>query len=176
MRSINEVRKILENFGLYPTSVELGQIEINKQLSFNELGQLNDSLSQYDFELLIDREIVLIEKIKAVIIEMIYYKEELPSTKYSEYISEKLKMNYTYISRFFSNVKKMTIERFIISQKIERVKQLLLFNELTLSEIAWKLNYSSPAHLSAQFKKITGLTPSVFKKIKYKKISPPENL
>lgn len=175
IRSVNEVKKILGNLGLQLFSIELGQVEIQEQLSYARYNEVKDVLLENDFELVMDKEIVLIERIKAVIIEMIYFTEELPATKYSDYISGKLKMNYTYVSKFFSNVKKITIEKFIISQKIERVKQLLLFNELTLSEIAWKLNYSSPAHLSAQFKKITGLTPSLFKKIKYKKIIPPEN-
>ena len=107
---------------------------------------------------------------------MIYYREELPNTNYSYYISKKLKINYTYLSKFFSKVKKITIEHFIINHKIEMVKQLLSYNELTLSEIALKLNYSSTAHLSAQFKKVTGITPSIFKKLKYKKLTPLEFL
>ncbi len=176
LRSINEVKTILEKFGLHLLSIELGQVEIVEKLSFNKYVDVKEALSKNDFELVMDKEIVLIERIKTVIIEMVYYAEELPSTKYSEYISQKLKMNYTYVSKFFSHVKKMTIEKFIISQKIERVKQLLLFGELTISEIAWKLNYSSTAHLSAQFKKFTGLTPSVFRKMEHKNMSAPENI
>ena len=104
------------------------------------------------------------------------YADELPNTKYSHYISKKLKVNYTSLSKFFSKVKKITIEQFIIAHKIERVKRLLLYNELTLSEIALKLDYSSTAHLSAQFKKVTGITPSIFKKSKYKRLLPLECL
>ena len=176
LRSINEVRAIFENLGLHTTSIELGQVEVEKHLSFNKLNELKDMLAKNDFELVIDKDVILVEKIRTIVIDMIYYSDEMPAMKYSDYISQKLKMNYTYASKFFSHVKKITIEKFIISQKIERVKQLLLFNDLTLSEIAWKLNYSSPAHLSAQFKKITGLTPSLFKKLKYKKIVPPESI
>lgn len=176
LRSVNEVKAILENSGIYLLAIEPGQVEIAGKLSYNRYNEIGVVLHENGFELIEDKEIVLMERIKAVIIEMIYYAEELPAVKYSEYISGKLKMNYTYISKFFSGVKKMTIEHFIIAQKIERVKQLLLFNELSLSEIAWKLNYSSPAHLSAQFKKITGLTPSVFKKSNSKNIIPPEEL
>lgn len=175
LRSVNEVKQILKNLGLTPASAELGQVEIEGHISYSKFNEIQNVLSVHDFELIMDKEIILIERIKAIVIDMIYYAEELPAVKYSDYISDKLKMNYTYISKFFSNVKKMTIEKFIIAQKIERVKQLLIYNELTLSEIAWKLNYSSPAHLSAQFKKITGLTPSVFKKLRYKSVTPPEN-
>jgi AraC-like DNA-binding protein len=135
-----------------------------------------ETLIKNDFDVVAAKELILIEKIKSVIIEMIHDSDELPNIKYSEYLSKKLKVNYTYLSKLFSKAKNTTIEHFIIAHKIERVKQLLLFNEFTLSEIAWKLHYSSTAHLSAQFKKVTGLTPSRFKKLKYKKLIPPENL
>ena len=176
LSSIKEVRAILEKIGLYPIFLEPGQIEIVGSLTFLKFNEIRTVLQQNDFDLLVDKQTILLEKIKTVIIEMIYYSDELPNIKYSDYISRKLRMNYTYISKFFSNVKKVTIEQFIIRQKIERVKQLLLFNELSLTEIAWKLNYSSTAHLSAQFKKVTGLTPSAYKRSREKHIVSPENV
>jgi AraC-like DNA-binding protein len=175
-RSKEEVKVAMENLGLHPVAIEIGEIEIEEKLSLNTYSALKNNLLKNDFELVTDKEIILIEKIKSVIIEMIHYSDELPNTKYSDYISKKLNANYTSLSKFFSKVKHITIEQFIIAHKIERVKQLLLFNELTLSEVAWKLRYSSTAHLSAQFKKVTGLTPSLFKKLKDKKILPPENV
>jgi AraC-like DNA-binding protein len=129
---------------------------------------LKQALRKEDFELVNDKERVLAEKIRYLIIEMIYYAEELPEVNYSDYISNKLHLSYTYLSRCFSKMKSIKIERFIITHKIERVKQLLLYNDMTLSEIAWKLRYSSTSHLSSQFKKVTGFTPSLFKKLKFK--------
>ena len=119
---------------------------------------------------------MMIEKIKCIIIEMIHYSDDLPCTNYSNVISEKIMCNYESLSKLFSKIKGITIEQFIIANKIEKAKQLLLYNELTLSEIAWKLHYSSTAHLSAQFKKITGITPTLFKKSGNKQLIPVENL
>jgi Helix-turn-helix domain len=175
LRSKNEVTAIIENVGLRPVAVDIGEVEIHEKLSINNYCALKEALRENDFELVHDKEIVLIEKIKCLVIEMIY-SEELPDTNFSWYLSNKLKVNYTYLSKFFSKVRKITIEQFIITHKIERVKQLLLFKELTLSEIALKLNYSSTAHLSAQFKKVTGITPTIFKKLKYKSLIPLELL
>ena len=166
VRSINEVKAIFARFKLYPYYIESGQVEIREPLSEAMYEELSEVLKQNNYELILDKERALVEKIKVVIIEMIYFSENLPTIKYSDYISNKLKINYTYLSKFISSLKKITIEKFIITHKIERVKQMLLFQELSLSEIAWKLNYSSPAHLSAQFKKTTGLTPSLYKKSK----------
>lgn len=137
---------------------------------------LNRSLQKSGLELLDDHKSILIERIKNVIIELIHYSDELPTQNYSDYISEKLKYDYTYLSNIFSEVKGMTIQHFIILNKIERVKELLLYDELNLTEISYKLHYSSVAHLSNQFKKITGLSPSFFKKMKVAKRGNLENL
>ena len=122
------------------------------------------------------KKVILIEKIKDVIIEMIHYSDELPEVNYSEYISEKLQHDYTYLSNSFSEEQGITIQHFIIIHKIEKVKELLLYDELNLTEIFYKLHYSSVAHLSNQFKKITGLSPSFFKKLKQKRQQNLENL
>jgi len=174
--SQKQVKSIVENLGLQLVAIDIGEIEVGEILSDQLYETLKENLHQNDFELISGKENILTEKIKNVIIEMIHYSDELPVIKYSSYISSKLKTNYTYLSKIFSRVKNVTIEHFIILHKIERVKQLLLYTELTLSEIAWKLHYSSTAHLSAQFKKITGITPSLFKKSKFKDLVPLENL
>ncbi len=171
-----QVKSIVETLGFHLVSIDIGEIEVGEILSDQQFETLKDSLYQNDFELISGKENILTEKIKNVIIEMVHYSDEMPVIKYSSYISSKLKTNYTYLSKIFSKVKNVTIEHFIILHKIERVKQLLLYNELTLSEIAWKLHYSSTAHLSAQFKKITGITPSLFKKLKFKDLTPLESL
>ena len=174
--SQRQVKSIFENLGLQLVSIDIGEIEVEEILSDRQYKELKEKLRHNDFELISGKENILTEKIKNVIIEMIHYSDELPVIKYSSYISGKLKTNYTYLSKIFSKVKNITIERFIILHKIERVKQMLLYNDLTLSEIAWKLHYSSTAHLSAQFKKITGITPSLFKKLKCKNLTPVESL
>jgi AraC-like DNA-binding protein len=120
-------------------------------------------------ELLDDKKSILIEKIKSVIVEMIHYSDELPQINFSDYISEKLNFDYTYLSNVFSEVKGITIQHFIIINKIERVKELLLYDELNLTEISYKLQYSSVAHLSNQFKKVTGLSPSFYKQLQQKR-------
>ena len=174
--SQKQVKSIVEKLGLQLVSIDIGEIEVGEILSAQQFEKLKESLHQNDFEMISGKENILTEKIKNVVIEMIHYSDEMPVIKYSSYISSKLKTNYTYLSKIFSRVKNVTIEHFIILHKIERVKQLLLFNDLTLSEIAWKLHYSSTAHLSAQFKKITGITPSLFKKMKFKNLVPLESL
>ena len=123
-----------------------------------------------------DRRAMLIEKIKNVIIDLVHYTDELPKVNFSNYLSEKLKYDYTYLANLFSETEGTTIEHYIILHKIERIKELIIYNELTLTEIAWKLHYSSVAHLSNQFKKITGLTPTFFKSLKHKKRNTLENL
>lgn len=176
LRSKVLVRQALQQLNLHPTIIGAGEVEINELLSPKRYETVKNFLRNKDFELIADKEFILLEKIRAVVIEMVHYSEEFPNIKYSEYISRKLNLNYTYLSKFFSRLKKITIEQFIIVHRIEKAKQLLLYEQLTLSEIAWKLNYSSPAHLSTQFKKITGLTPSLFKKSKDKKLIPVEEL
>ena len=140
-----------------------------KILTAEQREQIRIALLKSGLELMDDKKAVLIEKIKNVIIEMVHYADELPKTNFSDYLSEKLNYDYTYLANLFSEVQGTTIEKFIISHKIERVKELIIYDELNLTEIAWKMHYSSVAHLSNQFKKITGLTPSHFKKLKNKR-------
>ncbi len=147
-------------------SIELGTIDTGETLSEAQRAQLGANLLRSGLELLDDKKSVLIEKIKNVIIEMIHYSDELPDVNYSDYISDKLEQNYTYLANTFSEVKGITIQQYIIAHKIERVKELLLYDELSLTEISYLLHYSSVAHLSNQFKKITGLSPTFFKKLK----------
>lgn len=162
------VKAELENIGLQASSIEIGEVEINEELSDKKVRQLKSSLAEVGLELLEDKNEVLMERIKNVIIEMVHYSEDVPREKYSEYLSEKLGYNYTYLANVFSQVKGITVEQYIILHKIEKVKQLIIYDELSLSEIADKLNYSSAAHLSNQFKKVTGLTPSFFKGMKHR--------
>jgi AraC-like DNA-binding protein len=135
-------------------------------VSKEQLEIFNNNLKKSGLELLDDKKNILGEKIKALIVEMIHYEDEVPKVNDSDYISEKLGYDYTYLSNTFSEVKGMTIQQYIILHKIERVKELLIYDELTLTEIAHKLHYSSVAHLSNQFKKGTGLTPTYFKELK----------
>ena len=170
------VKTEFEILGLNYKSIELGEAELNGSITESQHAQLKMALLQSGLELMEDKKSVLIEKIKNVIVEMIHYSDELPKTNYSDYLSQKLNHDYKYLSNLFSEVKGITIEHFIIAHKIERVKELLVYNELTLSEIAWKLHYSSVAHLSNQFKKVTGLTPSFFKKLKQNRTKAIETL
>jgi AraC-like DNA-binding protein len=162
--------------GLQFSTIELGEVEINGPLPPRKETLLRDELLKFGFELLEDKKSILIEKIKNIVIEMIHYSEEPPLLNFSSFISEKLNYDYRYLSSLFSEVKGITIEHFIISHKIERAKELLIYNELSLTEIAEKLHYSSVAHLSNQFKKVTGLTPSFFKKMQNKPVIPREDL
>lgn len=170
------VRSEIENFGLHPVHIELGEVEIEGELSDDQLSSLKMALLKMGLELMDDRKAMLIEKIKNIIVEMIHYTDELPDTNFSDYLSKKMNHDYNYLSNLFSEVKGITIEHYIISHKIERVKELLVYNELSLTEIADKLHYSSVAHLSNQFKKVTGLTPTFFKKMKDKRMISLENL
>lgn len=163
------VKDQLEKHGLHPVVIELGQVETHEDITSKQRAQLKEDLSKYGLELIEDKKSILIDKIKTLIIEMVHYSEELPKTNYSDFLSEKLKYDYTYLSNVFSEVKGITIQHFIIVHKIERVKELLLYDELNLSEISYKLHYSSAAHLSNQFKKVTGLTPSYYKKLRQKR-------
>lgn len=163
------VKEELKKLGLHFVKVELGTVEIMENLSNRQREQLKLGLLNSGLELMEDKRAILIERIINVIIEQIHYTDELPKINFSDYLSEKLGYDYTYLANLFSSTKGITIEHFIISHKIERVKELIIYDELNLSEIAWKLHYSSVAHLSHQFKKITGLTPSFFKSLKHKK-------
>lgn len=170
------VKSELDKMGIHYTAVNLGEVEIREQLSQATLQELAKALSRSGLELMDDRKAMLIEKIKNVIIEMVHYTDELPKVKNSEYISQKLHLDYTYLSNLFSEFTGTTIEHYIIIHKIERVKELLMYDELSLTEISYQLNYSSVAHLSNQFKKITGLTPSFFKRLKDKRRNTLEDL
>lgn len=176
LRCIMMVKEELKKLGLHFVVVDLGMVEILEDITQTQHEQLRDNLLRSGLELLDDKKNILIEKIKNVIIELIHYSDELPLVNYSDYISEKLNYDYTYLSNIFSEVKGITIQQFIIIHKIERVKELLLYDELNLTEIAYKLHYSSVAHLSNQFKKITGLSPSFFKSLKQKRESNLENM
>lgn len=170
------VKSELENMRLHFTTVELGEVEITEDLSAQEQKQLKTALLKFGLELMEDKKSMLIEKIKNIIVEMIHYTDEPPEINFSDYLSKKLNYDYNYISNLFSEVKGTTIEHYIIAHKIERAKELLIYNELTLTEIAYKLHYSSVGHLSNQFKKVTGLTPSFFKKMKHKRLVALENI
>ena len=170
------VKEELRKLGLQFIVVDLGMVEIMGDLTRDQHDQLKANLLKSGLELLDDKKAILIEKIINVIVEMIHYSEEVPKVNYSDFISEKLNYDYTYLSNIFSEVKGITIQQFIIIHKIERVKELLLYDELNLSEISYKLNYSSVAHLSNQFRKVTGLTPSYYKQLKRKRLGNLENL
>ena len=170
------VMEELKKLGLKYVVVDLGMVEILEDITKKQREQLKKNLLKSGLELLDNKKSILIEKIKNVITQMIHYSDELPRVNYSDYISEKLGYNYTYLANTFSEVKGITIQQFIISHKIERVKELLLYDELTLTEIAYKLHYSSVAHLSTQFKKVTGLSPSFYKQLKQKRKNNLENL
>lgn len=170
------VKAELNKLGLHYITVDLGEVEIMEDISPEQREKIKQGLLCSGLELMDDKKAILIEKIKNVIVEMVHYAEELPKVNFSDYISEKLNYDYTYLSNIFSEVAGTTIEHFIITHKIERVKELLLYDELNLSEISYKLNYSSVAHLSSQFKKVTGLTPTFFKHLKHKRRDTLENV
>jgi len=163
------VKSELKKLGLHYTLVELGEAEIMEDISTEQLDRLRIALKKSGLELMDDKKSILVEKIKAVIIELVHYTDDQIKINLSDYLSEKLNHNYTYLANLFSEVKGTTIEKFYLTHKIEKVKELLVYNELNLSEIAYKLHYSSVAHLSNQFKKMTGLTPSHFKNLKHKR-------
>jgi len=163
------VKSELEKLGLHYTTIDLGEAEITDKISKDQLDNLKVALKLTGLEVIDDNNKILVEKIKTIIIELIHYNDEQIKINLSDYLSEKLNHNYTYLSNLFSEVKGTTIEQFYLSNKIEKVKELLVYDELNLTEIAWKLHYSSVSHLSNQFKKMTGLTPSHFKNLKLKR-------
>jgi AraC-like DNA-binding protein len=163
------VKSELEKLGLHYISVDLGEAEIKENISPEQLNKFSEGLKKSGLELMDDKKSILVEKIKNIIIEQVHYTDEQIKTNLSDFLSEKLNYDYTYLANLFSEVKGTTIEKFYLSHKIERVKELLVYDELNLTEIADKLHYSSVAHLSNQFKKITGLTASHFKKLKHKR-------
>ncbi len=170
------VKDELKKLGLHYIHLNLGEVEVMEKITNEQREEIKRVLLKSGLELMDDKRAMLIEKIKNVIIEMVHYTDELPKVNFSNYLSEKLKYDYTYLANLFSETEGTTIEHFIILHKIEKIKELIIYNELTLTEIAWKMHYSSVAHLSNQFKKITGLTPTFFKALKNKKRNTLENV
>jgi YesN/AraC family two-component response regulator len=170
------VKSELERLGLHYSTVELGEVEIKENISLEQRNQLDIALKKSGLELMDDKKSMLIEKVKNIIVEMVHYSDDQIKSNFSQHLSEKLNHNYTYLANLFSEVQGTTIEHYIIFHKIERVKELLVYDELNLTEIAYLMHYSSVAHLSNQFKKITGLTPSHFKKLGLKRRTSLEDL
>jgi AraC-like DNA-binding protein len=170
------VKDQLEKNGIPYKEVNLGEVVLTNPISETQKNLLKTALLSFGLEVMDDKKAMLIEKIKNAIVEMVHYNEELPKVNFSTYLSEKLNYDYTYLSNLFSETEGSTIEHYILLHKIERVKELIIYGELNLTEIAFKLHYSSVAHLSNQFKKITGLTPSFFKSLKNKKRTMLENV
>lgn len=170
------VKSELDKLGLHYLKIELGEVEILEEISASKRESLRTALLKSGLVLMENKKAILIEKIKTVIIEMVHYSDEIPKVNFSDVLSEKLNHDYTYLANLFSEVTGTTIEHFIILHKIERVKELLLYNELSLTEISYLMNYSSVSHLSNQFKKITGLTPTYFKQMRNKRLNTLESL
>ena len=170
------VKEELKRLGLHFIMVDLGEVEIMENISAEQREQVRIALLNSGLELMDDKRAVLIEKIKNTIIKMVHHTDEIIKTNFSDFLGEKLNRDYTYLSNLFSEVQGTTIEQFIISHKIERIKELIIYDELNITEIAFKMNYSSVAHLSNQFKKVTGLSPSHFKQLKDKRRIPIEEI
>ena len=170
------VKEELKKLGLHFILVDLGEVEIMEKISAEQRRDLILALQAIGLELMDDKRAVLIEKVKNAIIEMVHHSDEIIKVNFSDYLSEKLNHDYTYLANLFSEIQGTTIEHFIISHKVERIKELIIYDELNITEIAWKMNYSSVAHLSNQFKKVTGLSPSHFKQLKDKRRTPIEDL
>ena len=170
------VKEELNKLGLFFIIVDIGEVNVMEEITYDQREKFRVALLKYGLELMEDRKSVLIEKIKNIIIDVVHYKDEVIKIKFSDYLSEKLNHDYTYLSNLFSEVQGTTIEQYIIAHKVERIKEMLIYDELNISEIAWKLNYSSVAHMSNQFKKVTGLSPSHFKQLKEKRRQPIENI
>jgi AraC-like DNA-binding protein len=160
---------IFRRLGLSPVISPGGVVELPENIPSAKLRLLKKLLRRAQFDILLDKKMILAEKVVSLVLEMIHHSQELPAINYSEYISRKLCVSYSLLSKSFSKARGITIEQFIIAQKIEKVKQMLSHQDLTISEIAWKLRYSSPAHLSSQFKRVTGISPSMFKKNHFRK-------
>lgn len=170
------VKEELKKLGLHFIIIGLGEVEVMENITEEQRGQLQNGLLRSGLELIEDNKSILIEKIKTIIIEMVHYSDKLPQINISHYLSEKLDHDSNYLSNLFTEMQGISIQQFIISHKIERVKELIIYDELNLSEIARKMNYSSVAHLSNQFKKYTGFTPSHYKQLKEKRRYPIEEI
>jgi len=170
------VKEVLNKMKLHFILVDLGEVDIMEDISAEQLEIIKLELFTSGLELMDDKKAILIEKIKNIIIEMVHHSDEVMKVNLSDFLSKKLKYDYTYMANLFSEVQGTTIAQFLISHKIERIKELIIYDELNISEIAWKMNYSSVAHLSNQFKKVTGLSPSHFKQLKDKRRTPIEEV
>jgi AraC-like DNA-binding protein len=170
------VKEELKKLGLHFIVVDLGEVEIMENLSPEQREVVRKALFNSGYELIDDKRAILIERIKNTIIDMVHHSNEQIKTNFSVFLSEKLNYDYTYLANLFSEVQGTTIEQFIILHKVERIKELIIYGEENITEIAWRMNYSSVAHLSNQFKKTTGLSPSHFKQLKDKRRSPIEDV
>lgn len=170
------VKEELKKLGLHFIIVDLGVVDIMENITLEKRQLLKANLLEIGFELMDDKRAIIIEKIKNIIIEMVHHTDENMKINFSDFLSEKLEHNYTYLANLFSEVQGTTIEQFIISHKVERIKELIIYGEHNVTEIAWKMGYSSVAHLSSQFKKVTGLSPSHFKQLKDKRRQPLEDI
>ncbi len=171
-RCTMSVQAVLENLGINPISVELGEVQLEQTLTPDAKQQLQGALLDLGFELIDDKKSKLIEQVKTLVRELVHNKDSDLKTNLSDYLGKHLQNEYNYVSNLFSEIEGTTVEKYFIAQRIERVKELLVYDELSLSEIAYQLHYSSVAYLSSQFKKVTGLTPSHFKRIKGQKRRP----
>lgn len=170
------VKETLRQLGLHFVIVDLGEVEVMEELTPEQRVQLNTELLKTGLELMDDKRAVLIERIKITIVEMVHHSNEILKVNFSDYLAEKLDHDYTYMANLFSEIQGCTIEQFIIQHKVERIKELIIYGELNITEIAWKMNYSSVAHLSNQFKKVTGLSPTHFKNLKDRRRKPIEEI
>ena len=170
------VKEELKKLGLHFVIVELGEVEVMEDITQEQREELKAALLISGLELMDDKKAVLVEKIKNAIIDLVHHSDENIKINFSEYLSEKLNHNYTYLANLFSEVRGITIEHFMIAHKVERIKELIIYDEMNITEIAWKMNYSSVAHLSNQFKKVTGLSPTHFKQLKDKGRTPIEEI
>jgi AraC-like DNA-binding protein len=170
------VRSELELLGLHCLTVDLCEVEVEEYISIEKKNQLNVAMKKIGYPLIEDHKTILIEQIKAIIIELVHYNETQIKTNLSDYLSEKLHYDYTYLANIFSETHGHTIEHFFLTHRIERAKELLVYDELNVTEIACKLHFSSVAHLSNQFRKVTGLTPSHYKHLRIRKRQPLEKV
>ncbi len=170
------VKDILKQLELHFVLVDLGEVDIMENISVMQKEELKILLKSAGLDLMDDKRAVLIEKIKNAVVEMVHHSDEVMKVNFSDFLSEKLNHDYTYLANLFSEIQGTTIEQFVISHKVERIKELIIYGELNITEIAWKMNYSSVAHLSNQFKKVTGLAPSHFKQLKDKRRKPLEDI
>lgn len=170
------VREELKKLGLHFVLLELGEVDIMEDLDAATIQQLNLALQDSGLEIMDNKKAILIERIKNIIIDIVHHQDEPINVNFSTYLSQKLNRDYTYLANLFSEVQGTTIEQFMIAHKVERIKELIMYDELNLTEISYKMNYSSVAHLSHQFKKVTGLTPSHFKQLKNKRRNPIESI